>query len=66
MRYDYGTKENILRYGSAHPPVYDLSKISVPVKLYYGENDILADPLVRNFAIENCAFIFYLITFLCK
>lgn len=33
-------------YGSKTPPVYDLSKIVVPVAFYLGKQDYLADPAV--------------------
>ncbi|XP_029160355.1 lipase 3-like [Nylanderia fulva] len=41
-QYDYGWVENRKKYGSINPPLYDLSKISVPVSLHYGSNDWLA------------------------
>lgn len=43
--FDYGKAENIKKYGSVIPPKYNLSKISVPVNVYYGENDALSGPL---------------------
>jgi len=44
--YDYGRDGNIKRYGQPTPPVYDVTKIpdSVPISLFTGGNDILADP----------------------
>ena len=32
-------------YGHFSPPKYNLGKVSVPVKLIYGANDLLADPV---------------------
>lgn len=44
--YDYGTAGNKQHYGQSTPPQYELSKIdpSLPIYLYSGGNDILADP----------------------
>lgn len=39
-KYNFGIL-NIKNYGKNKPPTYDLNKISVPVCLLYGENDIL-------------------------
>ncbi|XP_014291787.1 lipase 3 [Halyomorpha halys] len=39
--YDYGYIKNLEIYHQRIPPVYDLSKISVPVTLHYGNNDWL-------------------------
>lgn len=52
--YDYGFIKNLLKYGSRHPPEYDLKKISAPVFLHYSDNDWLAAVPVRiliNFVI---------------
>lgn len=40
-QYDYG-KENQRIYGRATPPEYALEKITVPVALYYGQNDYMS------------------------
>ncbi|CAG0895845.1 unnamed protein product [Cyprideis torosa] len=42
--FDYGTASNQEIYGQEEPPEYDLSKTTVPVFLYYGENDWLTVP----------------------
>jgi lysosomal acid lipase/cholesteryl ester hydrolase len=42
--YNYGLWENLLRYGSIRPPPYNLSKITAPVYLFWGQNDYLATP----------------------
>jgi len=43
--YDYGTAGNNLHYGQPTPPKYDPSKIpQVPIALFTGSLDILADP----------------------
>lgn len=46
-KYDYGILGNKNKYGTLNPPDYDLSKIKVPVSLYYSENDWLANVKVR-------------------
>jgi pimeloyl-ACP methyl ester carboxylesterase len=40
--FDYG-KNNQAVYGQKTPPIYNLSKITVPVHLYVGKYDKLAD-----------------------
>ncbi|XP_063933999.1 lipase member J-like [Zophobas morio] len=40
--YDYGISKNLNLYKSIHPPSYNLSKIRVPVHLFYGEGDRLS------------------------
>ena len=39
QKYDFGPKENLIRYGSELPPIYDLSKISAPIALFVGDKD---------------------------
>uniref|UniRef100_T1JAE6 Lipase n=1 Tax=Strigamia maritima TaxID=126957 RepID=T1JAE6_STRMM len=45
MRYDYGVKENLKRYGTETPPIVDVGKITTPTSLVYSANDPLATPL---------------------
>jgi lysosomal acid lipase/cholesteryl ester hydrolase len=40
-QYNHGKEKNLERYGQEVPPDYDLSKITAPVALYWGENDWL-------------------------
>ena len=42
--YDYGTKGNLLHYNQTTPPLIKLSNINVPVHLFSGVYDELADP----------------------
>ncbi|XP_057375192.1 gastric triacylglycerol lipase-like [Daphnia carinata] len=42
--YNYGLLGNYLRYGKIRPPPYDLSKFTIPVYLFYGQNDRLVVP----------------------
>lgn len=46
-KYDYGLK-NLIVYHSFTPPKYNINNIQAPVALYYGENDKLMSPEVRN------------------
>jgi len=47
--YDYGERENLIKYKQKTPPVYNASAFEIPVALYWGGNDWLADPMdVRN------------------
>jgi len=44
QRPDRGPTENKKRYGQMIPPMYDLDSITTKVALFWGENDLLADP----------------------
>merc|ERR1712002_337772 len=43
-KYDFGAAGNMEHYGQETPPEYDLSKVTAPVALFWGENDWMADP----------------------
>jgi lysosomal acid lipase/cholesteryl ester hydrolase len=44
VRYDYGSDdENMKHYGQKKAPAYDLSKVKVPLGIFYGSQDLLAD-----------------------
>jgi lysosomal acid lipase/cholesteryl ester hydrolase len=49
QKYSYGLLGNLANYGTIIPPEYDVSKITTPVALFWGQNDIFADP--RDVAI---------------
>ncbi|XP_011706371.1 PREDICTED: lipase member M-like, partial [Wasmannia auropunctata] len=40
--YDYGYFDNYKQYGQITPITYDLKKVTTPLALFYGANDILA------------------------
>lgn len=40
--FDYGTHNNEKIYGSSTPPDYDLSKITLPIHLFWAQNDLLS------------------------
>ncbi|XP_058789295.1 lysosomal acid lipase/cholesteryl ester hydrolase-like [Phymastichus coffea] len=42
--YDHGIKINNQRYKNPIPPEYDFRKIQVPITLFWGQNDFLAQP----------------------
>ncbi|KAK8733259.1 hypothetical protein OTU49_006552, partial [Cherax quadricarinatus] len=44
QKYDYGPINNLIHYGQETPPLYDLSHVSAPVGLFWGNTDWLADP----------------------
>lgn len=37
--YDYGSKRNMLHYNHIEPPEYFVEKVTVPITIYYSEND---------------------------
>lgn len=45
-QYDYGAKQNMEIYKSTEPPKYNISKITVPITLFCGDNDWLSSPVV--------------------
>jgi len=53
-QWDFPTEdENLEHYGSRRPSQYDLSKVTCPVILYWGENDWLSQPQgVANIAAK--------------
>lgn len=40
-QYDFGMLLNLSKYGSFKPPDYDLSAVTVPIAMFYGDNDWL-------------------------
>lgn len=43
-KYDFGSDINEKVYGEPQPPKYDMTKVQVPVAMYYSEDDWLAHP----------------------
>ncbi|XP_071056613.1 lipase 3-like [Onthophagus taurus] len=39
QKYDYGPDGNLKRYGSIKPPLYNISKLTTPVAIFYGKTD---------------------------
>ncbi|XP_012566664.2 gastric triacylglycerol lipase isoform X1 [Hydra vulgaris] len=46
--FDYGKSGNIKRYNQEFAPLYNISKVKVPVALFTGTNDWLSDPTDVN------------------
>jgi hypothetical protein len=46
QHYDYGRSKNIKMYGQSTPPLYDFSKIQVPIALFHSRDDLLVSPQV--------------------
>ena len=46
--FDYGADENLRRYNSILPPLYNLSRTDVPVQGFYGGNDWIVDQRVSK------------------
>eukprot|EP00057_Strongylocentrotus_purpuratus_P024765 XP_011679239.1 PREDICTED: gastric triacylglycerol lipase-like [Strongylocentrotus purpuratus] len=42
--YDYGMIGNFVHYHQREPPEYHVENLNVPVALFWGDNDFLADP----------------------
>jgi len=52
--YDYGLAGNILHYNSSIPTQYNISSVKLPVALFYGGADLLADKVdVETYIIPN-------------
>jgi hypothetical protein len=53
--YDYGSVGNQKHYNSTTPPLYTLQTLpsTLPVALFYGDKDILADPTDIQILIKN-------------
>ena len=43
QKYDYGKRQNLLKYGQEHPPEIDISKIDVPTALIVAKEDQIGD-----------------------
>ncbi|XP_049818492.1 lipase 3 isoform X2 [Aethina tumida] len=43
-QYDHGSEENLKLYGNKDPPSYSIKKISSPIGIYCGVDDILSTP----------------------
>lgn len=41
--FDYGTEKNLKLYGDVKPPLYDLSKVTLPTAMYYSRGDFIVN-----------------------
>lgn len=55
-KFNYGPKMNEKKYGSKKAPFYNLSAVTVPIRMFYGTGDILASPKVVNFYLVILCF----------
>lgn len=47
-KFDFGAIENYKRYGQIKAPIFDMSNIKIPVTMFHGLQDTLADPADVN------------------
>lgn len=43
-KFNFGKAGNLLHYNSATPPDYNLKNVTVPISIYYGQNDVITVP----------------------
>ena len=57
-RYDFGTEGNLEKYGQERPPHYNVSRVTIPVAIYYSSNDWAVNIKVmrRSLKINPCMF----------
>lgn len=56
--FDYGSvNQNLKYYNQPTPPLYNIANINVPVALYYGTNDMLANVADIQFLRNNLPYI---------
>lgn len=63
QQYDYGIEGNLKQYGTKTPPLYDLTKIEVPMYLMYSTNDFFASPIVSISADVSDLYLFFITVF---
>ena len=51
--FDFGRYENMKKYGQSDAPVYDFKNIKIPVTLFTGLKDTLADPEDSKILLSN-------------
>ncbi|CAG5013314.1 unnamed protein product [Parnassius apollo] len=44
QKFDYGSSRNLQMYGTAQPPTFNLSAVTVPIVVIHGRNDFLTSP----------------------
>lgn len=49
MHFDYGEEENLIKYGQAKPPRYNIESIETPIAIFYGKNDPFLSTKVNKF-----------------
>ncbi|XP_052715242.1 lysosomal acid lipase/cholesteryl ester hydrolase-like [Crassostrea angulata] len=59
QKYDYGPDGNMKRYNQTTPPEYHPQNMAVPVAMFYGDNDFLADRTDVQYLLDNLPNIVY-------
>lgn len=49
-QFDYGEIKNLQVYGQPTPPHYNLNLVTVPIVLFYSNNDYMLDEKVNIFS----------------
>lgn len=53
-QYDFGERTNLIKYGQAEPPLYNVSTISLPsMSFWYGSSDLTSTPEDISQLIED-------------
>lgn len=47
QEYDYGPEINRIKYNQSTPPLYNLTRITTPVALFYGVKDYFGTTMVK-------------------
>lgn len=55
QQFDFGRKRNMKHYGQERPPMYDVSKITVPINLFWAENDWMTGEKASPHDFHNMA-----------
>lgn len=55
QQFDFGRKRNMKHYGQDRPPMYDVSKIKVPINLFWAENDWMTGEKASPHYFHNMA-----------
>lgn len=53
QQFDFGRKRNMKHYGQERPPMYDVSKIKVPINLFWAENDWMTGEKASPHYVHN-------------
>lgn len=59
QKYDYGLIGNMNHYGQNTPPLYNLSSVTAPVGLFWGQTDWLATPQVSQDVLSLFCHLFF-------
>jgi pimeloyl-ACP methyl ester carboxylesterase len=58
--FDHGVEQNLIMYGTEYPEEYNVSNIKVPIAIYYGDKDYLANPKdIEEYLLEKLPNVVY-------